>query len=62
MAVDVILTRWLRGTSVPGWAAAWRRSGGEGGAVPGLGDLLDIGYQADRRSAALIKEWIGSRS
>jgi hypothetical protein len=32
------------------------------GAVPGVGDLLDIGYQADRRSAALIREWLSSRS
>ena len=32
------------------------------GAVPALGDLLDIGYQADRRSAVLIKEWLETRS
>jgi hypothetical protein len=32
------------------------------GAVPAVGDLLDIGYQADRRSAALIREWMRTRS
>ena len=31
------------------------------GAVPALGDLFDIGYQADQRSAALIREWIETR-
>ena len=32
------------------------------GAVPGLGDLVDVGYQANRRSAALVREWITSTS
>lgn len=29
------------------------------GAVPFAGDLFDIGYQADQKSAALVREWIG---
>ena len=32
------------------------------GAVPGLGDLVDVGYQANRRSAALVREWIAATS
>jgi Domain of unknown function (DUF4112) len=32
------------------------------GAVPGLGDLVDVGYQANRRSAALVREWIATTS
>jgi hypothetical protein len=28
------------------------------GAVPFAGDLLDVGYQADQKSAALVREWI----
>jgi hypothetical protein len=28
------------------------------GAVPFAGDLFDVGYQADQKSAALVREWI----
>lgn len=30
------------------------------GAVPVVGDLIDAGYQADRRSVQLIREWLTS--
>lgn len=32
------------------------------GAVPFAGDLFDVAYQADQKSAALVREWIGTQN